>query len=347
MLDLRKQQAGPPVPGSLPGPGSRLPLSQDTILLEEDRQILAKVGWKEGDPLPDLSQLGIASDRESILASQIALIRQQAKAEEANPQLPSHVKGVDMPQIHDLETLSQEKQAEVERTINSMLQQTAGSTLPAPPPPPVASPEAALVDPSVLAFKNLTEQPATPAAAPEAPPAAKQQCQHCGWEVTAPDDLVIEPTDKLVYVQAILGGQRFIKQYPLFGGQIQVTFRMLTVEETQLISKQTDQDARSGRLELVSQYLGRWTEYALAAALQRINGHGVTHTFKPVLEAGIQYDEKPGETVLQAYRDYIQKNVLRVDGLYRATALAFQNFMAITSKMADRAQDPSFWQTGQ
>lgn len=141
MADLRRKQVAPPtdqlkpVDVNLPGLRGQIPFKvSKMILTDAEKQVLkTQFGWKDGDPVPNLSevikaQVGKKLSPEAVAARAKEIEGlQEAIKETPPPSYPDGTKDLVPPSVITIENLTPEKRREIEESIQAMKQQVAAS----------------------------------------------------------------------------------------------------------------------------------------------------------------------------------------------------------------------------
>ncbi len=212
-------------------------------------------------------------------------------------------------------------------------------THPGPPQPEQPPPQA-------------VEQPS-----PEVPPADQvvdaggvnpvSYCPRCMWDVRQPWELQPEDTDKEQFVAAILGGTRFTKLISVMGGRLQITYRSLTSQETDLVFKQLGIDLRQEKLLDDAQYFMQLQVYRLAMSVERIeNGdNDILAEIPPIFE--IEYDPpgpgEPEETRLVKLVEWFNKDAAPQESMRRIIAQHHRQFQRLVEALEAMTSEPDFW----
>jgi hypothetical protein len=135
VADLRRKQSVPPPPEplavqtvNLPGLKGQIPFSTSKMILTEaEKKVLKEqFGWKEGDPIPNLSQIiqaeaGKKLNPQEIEARTKEIEALQAKIKNTPPEdYPEGTQSLKQPEIISIENLAPEKRKEIEDSIREM-----------------------------------------------------------------------------------------------------------------------------------------------------------------------------------------------------------------------------------
>lgn len=351
-------------------------LPAGTVLTDFEREGLRTLGHDPAKPIP------------RDLAAKIAEAQADLQGPVPLP-VPLDAPVVKMPPPVDISSLPPAKQAEIRQSLKALQEQVADimprpsadpsprATVPLPPPP--AGP--AVVDdlrPGMTSAEAMRAAPPTPP--PGAAAAAIQQeahdraaaayaqgkadgaampeaggllhpaeCPHCGYDLKKPDPTEPTDDDKLNFVQAVLGQQRFRKTYALLGGRLRVTFRSLLTSESNMAFRQVLVDAQSDlKNRLVQDTAFYWrnlTTYRTVMALESVDSAATgTIEIAPVDE--IETD--PGafsfpDTKLIAVHDEIVKQAMPTEHLQQIVGHCFNEFQALCDKLTVMAEDANFY----
>jgi hypothetical protein len=342
MLDLRKPQpvAQPAAqPVAAPAPRPLLPIGTVLSLSPEEQASLESLGWKQGEPVPDV-------------ASAVEQVRREAAAsphyDQAQPVTPLRTVN-----IEDLPEAERQRLMDgIRHTIEAAKNIKVSS---------VANPQD--YDPSVLAAMSaldasaqapvavtLTPKPKTadkpdipsPGMATMAP--VKHVCSHCGWEEgnAAPD---VADQDKTNFLAMIVGGSRFVKEYELFGGQMSVFLRNLTTAEMNLAITQAAYDDRDGEIPASYEFFRRVTNYQTVMALcaiRRGQNRVELPTIDQVTAETVGENGKP-QTKLKAYYPHIVGTYLEQDAVFRVVCKLYGDFKALQTRMEANMLNVDFY----
>lgn len=213
-----------------------------------------------------------------------------------------------------------------------------------------------------------TTTPATPPPVPEAthvhesPTGANAMmtnCPHCSWDLSQPD--IAEPphSDKMAFLHCLLGQSTYAKAYPLFGGNVEVTFRTLTTREIDTVYKQAYADQELGKSNTELDYWERVNRYRLLLQLQKYQAFG-TKGFIHDLHDGYSKEANPdaasvwvkpeqaaelppNETGIPVIEEWLIENILKTEAIFRVAANACNQFNRLVAKMEAMADNSDFW----
>lgn len=217
-----------------------------------------------------------------------------------------------------------------------------------PPPPPMAEEE------------PLPDSGEEAAESDEGPPATIDSvCTHCGWDQTQP--VIEEPSnsDKLSFLQAILGAVPFSKRFELFGGNLRVTFRTLTVKEIDALYEATYAAQKEGLIQTTSDYYEYLNRLRLHLQVVAVTGKkstlhhklpdGLDETTngaaKNTWESFLKKKKLFKEDVLLPVQiqEYILSYVLMTEQLLRVVTFECSKFNRLAAKLEARVDDSDFW----
>ena len=184
--------------------------------------------------------------------------------------------------------------------------------------------------------------PAAPNTQPELAPDPTipmlSSCPNCGWDLSKKDTLEVTEADKQMWVRHLFGVDRFIKSYPLYGGNIVAVLRTRRTQEQDFLVNRITEEKRSGKLtaELVQYWLSR---YALCLSLQSIRMGGQVYEFPELVDANGTLSMPANERFDKA----IPANW--PEGLTSALIHALTHFDVFTSRLTFMARDEGFFST--
>lgn len=236
-------------------------------------------------------------------------------------------------------------------------------------PAPAQAPEQVAVNPAAVEamavhshFAQRAEAAAPPAAPqpPQPPPetganAQLAVCPHCSWDLTQADP--VEPTygDKMSFLQCMLGGVPYTKEYRLFGGTLAVKFRTLTMRELDLVYLQTAADKMPTEIDYYER-LNRY-RFGLQLGLVRSDGpggfvhdlpdgysHAANQSATGVwVTAEQEAAMSPQETGLPHVIDYVITDVLKTEAVFRVLHNTCSEFNRLVAKLEAMADNSDFW----
>lgn len=358
----------PPLPTGRPV-GGIAPSS----LTPAERESLEAVGWTDDVPIPSNMAQILDQERMKRLAEEVPM-----------PVPPDHPK-VKVETV-DITSLPSEEQKRLMDTMRSSFNaevatkaaQAAASATAAITTPGLAEAMQA-ADKATAAFRNEPvedDRQAAPAPAapttPVAPPTTHEHtesptganvtlthCPHCQWDLGQPD--VPEPphSDKMGFLHCLIGQQPFTKTYPLYGGNVEVTFRTLTTREIDTVYRQAYADQELGKIKTEVDYWERVNRYRLLLQLSKYEVRGA-NGFLHDLPDGYSKETHPDcaavwvtpeqaaeldpkETGLPAIEDHIVAEVLKTEAVFRFVNNTCNQFNRLVAKMEAMADNSDFW----
>lgn len=351
----RQPAAQPPAGGLPPGldQAQGLPfMAGQVILTPMEKAELRKHGWKDGDPIPtNMASLHAAAAAARADADTLPAVNAEG------------FKPLDVPQAIDIQQLPREKQTELARALEQAKLQARSYARQAAAQVDGAGPgvneaiTAGLAAPFEAATVEAPPQSAPPPAAAPAPAeedeaggaALPKACPNCGHDLLRP--AAAEPTveDKLRWLVAQEGGQRFTKDYSLYGGRLVVTFRTLTAAEADMAWRQIAVDGtRSVRASVPEPEDTHWRNlmtYRLVMGLARV----WTPTQGPqdnlTIDAWqVDREDYPApNTKVYAVLSQVTDALLPTENVRRVVGAAFHAFQLLAEHLEANAANDSFW----
>lgn len=182
-------------------------------------------------------------------------------------------------------------------------------------------------------------------------------CPHCQWDLSRVDVPEATYSEKMVWLHALLGQKSYIKDYELFGGNVIATFRTLTAMEIDAVYKQAWRDQETGKIITQVDYWERINRYRLFLQLQTLKGTGPA-SFMHDLPDGLSKETNPdctatwnvaetivsaGDTALPAIEDWVIKNVLKTEAVFRVVNTACNQFNRLVAHLEAMADNSDFW----
>jgi hypothetical protein len=303
---------------------------------DEERQILEEVAKAKGRTLEEaLIDLG-----HTLTPEQDAAVSFEGTAE-TEPEAP-HVME---------EPIRVEKEPLVTPAVDS-LQVEVEPEFEAPPPaeadeePPAADEE---------------EEPPTAGEEGEYGPGGtiKQICVQCGWDQDNPTIPEPDHKDKISFLHSILGHKVFSKRYTMFGGNLRVTFRTLSIREIDVLYQAAFQAQRDEHILTTAdyyEYLNRLRLYlqltsfsAKTSALQiklpegftKETHEGANSYWDDYLRKEGIYNE--GISLIKQVSDYVIDKVMKTEHLQRTITHECSKFNRLVAKLESSVDNPDFW----
>lgn len=175
------------------------------------------------------------------------------------------------------------------------------------------------------------------------------ECPHCGYDLKKPDPTAPTDDDKLNFVQAVLGQQRFRKTYSLLGGKLRLTFRSLLTSESNMAFRQVVVDAQKDLRDRLIQdtpfYWRNLTTYRTVMALEAVDSAATGTIEVPPIEE-IEVDAGTyafPDTKLLAVHDEIVQQTMPTETLQQIVGHCYNEFQALCDKLMVMAEDPNFF----
>jgi len=356
MADFTLKDERRPPPPAAPGlrqtPLGQMPLPPGTVLMESEKRELREFGWKEGDPVPPGFAQALAREKQAALDD-------AHSGTFRGPQPPP----LKMPQEVPIDKLPAEHRASLEKMI-------ADYRNVAPQIAEIAKDRERLaaMDPSIQEAIRVAQgqrvevtglSGAPTAAAP--PPAADKpaerpdpdsprpptRCPHCQWELSQPDPTKPTKEDEAGFVVAVLGGQRFVKEYAFMGGRVRAAFRSLTSPQEGMVAAQLSRDQRDGRVNNIDDLFRLTLSYRLALSLDVLVFGGQELAIGKAVDdflvgqpmgAMEEYDDR----LLELVKKLQSRVPLSSAPVWNMLADACRQFMTLERSLQDGAYRPDF-----
>lgn len=150
-------------------------------------------------------------------------------------------------------------------------------------------------------------------------------------------------SQKLRFMAHVLANKPYTESFKAMNGEMTITFRSLSAEEEQILSRMVLKDERD---ELITkdQRRARYHQYALAGALERIDYEGGATVrvdlFRESAESLVEDGNPDGA------RDIYAGWVRGLSGLQlRIIDRFYQQFVTQLNQLLERVDDPNFWPT--
>lgn len=354
-IDLRKKAPTPNPAAAMPVstqplprlPG--LPMEPGTVLNLSQTELdqLAALNWKKGDPIPNVAAL-------------IEDIKRDAEANLPDPNLPM----VARPREIDIRTLPLEKQQQLQKAAAEMMEADRRLTelqqqhVDNPSSPGINAQIDQVLNGGHDQFQVVPPTPQQPkpvavveAVATAAEPSmrtaapAPEFCKNCNHK-TDQDPIEVTAEDKKNFLAMMIGGGLFMKQYELFGGQVQVTFRALTRAELDMAITQAGCDVQAGIVPNNSDFFRVAQNYEMVLSLRQIrsaNGH--QNDFPSSLD-DVEVDPpeagQPRQTKLKDYAPHVFAQIGSASML-RLTAMLYGRFYSTVRRLEENCFNADFW----
>jgi len=342
------RQAPPPNPGTVIGaiPRDQLKPGEDG-LTDLEREALAKTDWDPAkDPIPNMQDTAfakkLAAGAEQVAA---AAVPTPGELPDIDPTTPP----LDVPEARDIADLAPEERASVEAGLVELqeLQDRLNQARITPETP------AEGVDMTIPGMQQAwqTAQGGIPVVddlSGAEKLSAERPDETTDGQLASPETVEDEPaavpahSDLLVYVQTVLGGQRFTKRYELLGGALNIVFRSLTIAEDEHITAVVQDELMSGKLLSKAETHRRRAEYRMVAALQIVETDSAI-TIPQAADYQYEQTEACRSPIVAMRRDIFDK-LFVTDTVRRLVAHSWNQFRALLQTLEQKAGDPNFWQ---
>lgn len=174
-------------------------------------------------------------------------------------------------------------------------------------------------------------------------------CPCCGIPLNVPyKSAEITEEDRVLFLQHVLGGVRFYKKYPLWGGQVVVTLKTMTPEEERLFDEEYSRYCIENKDNFNQMLVQRtFTRYKMAGLLQRI-------TFKGDMRGKIeapslfdkQFDSQNGESRVYNYLTKWYDTVVTSVEMQRALDSVLDKYLLDMDSLRKQLHNQDFWNGG-
>ncbi len=184
-------------------------------------------------------------------------------------------------------------------------------------------------------------------------------CSQCGWDQRMPTIAEPDHSDKMRFLQAVLGGKLFSKSYKVFDGNLKIGFRVLTVREIDAIYSQTFKAQSDGLIQTTTDYWEYINRLRLFLQLNQVSTQSIagTHTTLP---DGLSDETSPDanltweaflrkenlltdEPLTLQLEQYLQRNVLKTETVQRIVTNTCNQFNRLVTKLELCVDTPDFW----
>lgn len=168
-------------------------------------------------------------------------------------------------------------------------------------------------------------------------------CKRCGWDNNVKDTVNITSKDKQVFTAAILGQQRFVKDYDVFDGQMKVTFKALTVKENQLVIDQLMHDWKNNKLTNTGIAVAEANNYQLVLGLKSISYNNTVQEIPELFSDDVEFETPTEGTILPDFLKYVYDNYLKTETMRRIVLKMYGDFINLQNKLEVMAENSDFW----
>jgi hypothetical protein len=188
----------------------------------------------------------------------------------------------------------------------------------------------------------------------EEPVAPVTHCPHCQWDLARRDDPEPEYHEKIAFLQTAQGQKPFLKEYPLMGGAIVLTFRTLHIKEVDAIFQQVYRERDAGEIGTEADYWEAVNRYRLFLQLQRARADGAAG-FDKELPDGLSPRHNPRAAAfwefeagvaepLKLIAEYVHDEVLPTESLSRVAQVQCGKFNKLVARLESLMDGNSdFW----
>lgn len=367
--DFRRATVSPPaaVPTQLPRNSlGHLPLKPAEVYVSDDTgKQLEAIGWKPGDDVPE----GLP-DAVEIVRKKFAGEKATADAEVAAIGATNRLRP---PDPVDIRTLPEAAKAELAafmaqaREYKKQQERAAAESMMHPGMAEAINAAERVSQPKTEFMVELPDQQPQPTPQPPQPqvkqaaplplaeePAVSQtgaaaetyECQRCGWDRRVPNN--VEPTEDDIrsFCVAVLSNKRFFRHVTLLGGRLELIFRSLTTNESQMVLTQLRYDVEQDGLRTDVEYLARMAMYRLALGTHRIVRADGSVLYDGPEITKIPYDPPADgrkETPLAPLLQWFMAEGVTNEDLLRVIGREHESFQRLQEKLEARTADPNFW----
>jgi len=158
------------------------------------------------------------------------------------------------------------------------------------------------------------------------------------------DAIVIDYTDKVNYVVAIMSGKPFRKLYNLLGGRLQITFKQPSTMQSEMVMTQIVQSSRSGLTDQAENLRAGYS-YRTLLSLDSISLDGSIWEFSDYVN---DYIDENIDKILPTPLPQLVKNMCNIAPFTSETVWHLcheysRKFAELIDKLESKADDPNFW----
>jgi hypothetical protein len=188
----------------------------------------------------------------------------------------------------------------------------------------------------------------------------KQICVQCGWEKGRPTIPEPEHKDKIGFLQSVLGHKVFSKRYLMFGGQLRVTFRTLSIREIDTLYQAAFRAQKEEQILTTAdyyEYLNRLRLYLqltsfsakstsmqikLPDGLSKATHEGCASYWDDFLKEQALFEEdKP---LIVQVQNYVIEKVMKTENLQRTITHECAQFNRLVARLEACVDNPDFWE---
>jgi hypothetical protein len=188
----------------------------------------------------------------------------------------------------------------------------------------------------------------------------KQICVQCGWDQDQPTIPEPEHKDKIGFLQSVLGHKVFSKRYLMFGGQLRVTFRTLSIREIDTLYQAAFRAQKEEQILTTAdyyEYLNRLRLYLqltsfsaastsmqikLPEGLSKDTHEGCASYWDDFLKEQALFDEN--KPLIIQVQNYVIEKVMKTENLQRTITHECNKFNRLVAKLEACVDNPDFWE---
>ena len=219
-------------------------------------------------------------------------------------------------------------------------------------------------EPVILEAKNEMPSPppmvelpeeSTEAGAESSPAAhgtAPHICVHCGWNQELPNIAEPSQTDRLSFLQAVLGVKHYTQRFSLFGDKLRVEFRTLGIAEIDAIYTAVYDLQQAGKIPTIEDYYEVINRHRVYLQLISLSGSAsplqitlpsALYGEKDSWQSKLDVAENELNLLLPKVEQYIIGHVLKTENLQRVVTTTCAKFNKICKKLEDNVDNSDFW----
>jgi hypothetical protein len=317
-----------PPPAQAAGFSGALPLPVGEVMkpvmyTDAEKAVLQKVGVKEGDPIP------------VDMAERLAAVQAGTAADKGALNVPINQPPLKMPKAVTMDSLDELHQADIRKAL--LEAKALSEALATEPAHAVKADQIIEVKndlPPVEALKAEPKAEDPPANASGTDiPLTPGVCPHCAWDLTVRDIPDPDEDTRLWYLQALLGNVPFEKTFSYLNGNVEMTFKELSVGQSDWVYQQVSKEMKDRQDSTIDQFLELVRRYRLCMQLKS-------------LRAGKDLYDIPNDSEnppLPQLFEVITNNVLKTVTLANLASQSMDRFNRLVSKLEACADRENFW----
>lgn len=321
-------------------------------ITDAERALLSKAGFRDGDPIPDLSDTQLGAR----LRAEAERVRAEADNIEGLTPVDPRTEPLTPPKPVPIESLPKDKQDEIYAAMDEMqelrVKMAASRPLEDDIPADVRNKPGAVEAirvareanrPGLRIIDDIKEKEIPSESSRHssheqdlggALPEHSVTCPRCAFDLNA-ETVVPELADKIAYEACLLGKDtRFRKKYSLFGGRIEVVFGSLFSPEVDMVADIVDKEMAEQQSKTLVLYVRRFEYYKMAVGIESIQRKGEDlHVFEPVTCTN----------ELLAKVKELNETWFPMDSVRNAVGGAWGRFNELFKFIEANAEDPAFF----